>query len=242
MDKLKEFQEIIGYTFSDEALLRQALTHSSYANEQGLKQLKDNERLEFLGDAVLEIVCSEFLFCKYQDYNEGSLSRTRASIVCEQTLAFCCRDISLGDYLYLGKGEAMTGGASRPSVLSDAFEAVIGALYLDGGMDAARVFINKYVLNDIEHMQLFYDSKTLLQEYVQGKDIGDLEYRLISEDGPDHNKSFSVQAVIGGVSYGTGSGHSKKSAEQMAAYHTLLMIRQYREARQQADAGERTGV
>ncbi len=230
MEKLIEFQNVIGYTFSQEELLRQALTHSSYANEQGMPHQKDNERLEFLGDAVLEIVCSDFLFKKYPRFREGELSRTRASIVCEPTLAFCSRAISLGDYLFLGKGEAMTGGASRPSVLSDAFEAIIGAIYLDGGMEPARTFIETFVLQDLEHMQLFHDSKTLLQEYVQGRNIGDLEYQLIAEEGPDHNKSFTVQAVIGETAYGIGTGHSKKAAEQMAAYETMLMIRKLKNA------------
>ena len=163
MEQLKEFQKKIGYQFQQEGLLRQALTHSSYANEHRMKKLSDNERLEFLGDAVLEIVTSDFLYHEHMDVPEGELTRVRASIVCEQTLAFCTRALNLGDYLFLGKGEDQTGGRKRKSILSDAFEAIIGAIYLDGGFANAKEFIHCFVLNNVEHMQLFYDSKTILQ-------------------------------------------------------------------------------
>ena len=166
MAALKEFQEKIGYNFKNEALLKQALTHSSYAHEQRKKN-SDNERLEFLGDAVLEIVSSEFLYLNYPDKPEGELTKLRASIVCEPTLAMCTNQINLGDYLFLGKGEDMTGGRMRKSILSDALEAVIGAIYLDGGFANAKDFVLKYIMTDIEHKQLFYDSKTILQEIVQ---------------------------------------------------------------------------
>lgn len=226
MEKLKKFQEKIGYRFQREGLLRQALTHSSYANEKHMKKGSDNERLEFLGDAVLEIVTSEFLYQKYPDKQEGELTTLRASIVCEQTLAFCTRVLSLGDYLFLGKGEELTGGRKRKSILSDALEAVMGAIYLDGGFADAKVFIDRFVLRDIEHMKLFYDSKTILQEMVQRTDSDGPEYRLIGESGPDHNKHYAVEVYIGGRSAGTGEGQTKKAAEQEAAYQAILKLRE----------------
>ncbi|MCF0128688.1 MAG: ribonuclease III [Pseudobutyrivibrio sp.] len=224
MSDLSKFQQTIGYEFRDISLLEQALTHSSYANEQHMKKLSDNERLEFLGDAVLEIVSSEFLYLNYKELDEGKLSRLRASIVCEPTLAFCCKEISLGDYVRLSKGEDMTGGRLRKSILSDAFEAVIGALYLDGGMDVASKFIHTYVLNDIEHKQLFYDSKTRLQEVVQGNFKESLSYVLVEELGPDHAKEFKVEAYIGERLVGHGTGSTKKAAEQDAAYEALMKL------------------
>ena len=224
MEQLKEFQKKIGYQFQQEGLLRQALTHSSYANEHRMKKLSDNERLEFLGDAVLEIVTSDFLYHEHTDVPEGELTRVRASIVCEQTLAFCTRALNLGDYLLLGKGEDQTGGRKRKSILSDAFEAIIGAIYLDGGFANAKEFIHRFVLNNVEHMQLFYDSKTILQEVVQGEHE-QLTYVLTDESGPDHNKSFTVRACIGERVIGSGTGHTKKAAEQEAAYQALLMLK-----------------
>ncbi len=223
-EKLKEFQTVIGYKFQSEALLTQALTHSSYANEHHMQRVCNNERLEFLGDAVLEIITSEFLYNEHPDWNEGEMTRMRASIVCEQTLAFCSRAIDLGAYVFLGKGEDRTGGRKRNSVLSDTFEAVIGAIYLDGGYDCAKDFIDSFVLNDIDNMQLFYDSKTILQEIVQGRTLGELFYRLVEEKGPDHNKSYIMEACINGKPYGCGEGHTKKAAEQEAAYQTILML------------------
>ena len=169
MKEPKEFQQKIGYQFNDEKLLTQALTHSSYANEKHMKKLSDNERLEFLGDAVLEIISSDFLYKNYTDQPEGELTKLRASLVCEPTLAICAKEIGLGDYLRLGRGEDLTGGRGRKSILSDALEAVIGAIYLDGGFANAKEFVLKYILTDIEHKQLFYDSKTILQEVVQGE-------------------------------------------------------------------------
>ena len=158
MKEPKEFQQKIGYQFNDEKLLTQALTHSSYANEKHMKKLSDNERLEFLGDAVLEIISSDFLYKNYTDQPEGELTKLRASLVCEPTLAICAKEIGLGDYLRLGRGEDLTGGRGRKSILSDALEAVIGAIYLDGGFANAKEFVLKYILTDIEHKQLFYDS------------------------------------------------------------------------------------
>ena len=182
MSKLQELQNRIGYTFEKEGLLRQALTHSSYANEKHMKKHSDNERLEFLGDAVLEIVSSDFLYRNYPDLPEGDLTKLRASIVCEPTLALCTREMDLGDYLLLGKGENQTGGRKRKSILSDALESVIGAIYLDGGFEPAKKFIHKFILTDIEHKKLFYDSKTILQEVVQGNYKESLHYELISEE------------------------------------------------------------
>ena len=224
MNSLQEFQQIIGYEFSNINLLRQALMHSSYANEKHMRKLSDNERLEFLGDAVLEIISSEFLYNNYPNKPEGELTKLRASIVCEPTLALCTEQIELGRFLLLGKGEDMTGGRTRKSILSDAMEAIIGAIYLDGGFANAKEFVNKFILTDIEHKQLFYDSKTILQEVVQ-KDHLKLEYILVNESGPDHNKSFSVEVRIDGVKKSEGVGHTKKAAEQEAAYKTLIELR-----------------
>ena len=223
MSDLKQFQKVIGYHFHDEQLLKQALTHSSYANEKHLKKLSDNERLEFLGDAVLELTSSEFLYQNYPKLTEGQLTKLRASIVCEPTLATCTEEMNLGDYLFLGKGEERTGGRKRKSVLSDALEAVIGAIYLDGGFANAKEFVLKYILKDIEHKHLFYDSKTILQEVVQGEHE-QLTYVLLGETGPDHNKMFEVGVLIGRKEISTGKGHTKKAAEQDAAYHALLVL------------------
>ncbi|MGN0291571.1 MAG: ribonuclease III [Lachnospiraceae bacterium] len=222
---LEEFQKVIGYQFQNGKLLKQALTHSSYANEKHMGRLSDNERLEFLGDAVLEIVSSEFLYENYPKLPEGDLTKLRASIVCEPTLALCTKEIDLGKYIYLGKGEDMTGGRGRKSILSDAMEAVIGAIYLDGGFASAKEFILKFILTDIEHKQLFYDSKTILQEIVQASHKEELGYRLIKEEGPDHNKLFVVEAYVGSRVIGQGEGRTKKAAEQEAAYHGILELK-----------------
>ena len=227
MSDLKTFQELIGYTFTNEQLLKQALTHSSYANEKHMKKLSDNERLEFLGDAVLEVVSSEFLFNNYPNLTEGQLTKLRASIVCEPTLATCTESIHLGDYLLLGKGEEHTGGRTRKSILSDAMEAVIGAIYLDGGFANAKEFVLKFIMTDIEHKHLFYDSKTILQEVVQGEHE-QLTYVLLGETGPDHDKTFEVGVLIGRKEISTGKGRTKKAAEQEAAYQALLALERER--------------
>ncbi|MBQ8803600.1 MAG: ribonuclease III [Tyzzerella sp.] len=222
--RLEELQKQIDYKFRDLELLESALMHSSYTNENRLPKYKCNERLEFLGDAVLELVSSEFLFFGNRKSPEGELTKMRASMVCEPSLAFCAREIHLGDYLLLGKGEEATGGRQRDSVTSDALEALIGAIYLDGGFANAKEFIHKFVLNDLEHKKLFYDSKTILQEIVQGNFTEQLSYRLIKEEGPDHNKVFSVEVYIGNEKYGEGSGKTKKAAEQKAAYLAILRL------------------
>lgn len=224
MEQIKEFQEKIGYQFQQEGLLRQALTHSSYANEHRMKKLSDNERLEFLGDAVLEIVTSDFLYHEHSDVPEGELTRVRASIVCEQTLAFCTRTLNLGDYLFLGKGEDQTGGRKRKSILSDAFEAIIGAIYLDGGFANAKEFVKSFILNDLESKQLFYDSKTILQEVVQAAHK-EVVYEIIGESGPEHDKDFIASAKVDGMFHVTAKGHTKKHAEQHAAYEALVELK-----------------
>ncbi len=226
--KLKELEKKTGYTFKDFSLLEQAMMHSSYTNERHLPKYRCNERLEFLGDAVLELVSSEYLFNESPHTPEGELTKTRASMVCEPSLALCARDISLGDYLLLGKGEEATGGRLRDSVTSDAMEALIGAVYLDGGFTSAKEFIHRFILTDLEDKKLFYDSKTILQEMVQAQKSGEITYHLVSEQGPDHNKSFEVEVQIKGTGYGRGRGRTKKSAEQQAAYQAILKLRKQR--------------
>ena len=226
--KLKELEKKTGYTFKDFSLLEQAMMHSSYTNERHLPKYRCNERLEFLGDAVLELVSSEYLFNESPHTPEGELTKTRASMVCEPSLALCARDIGLGDYLLLGKGEEATGGRLRDSVTSDAMEALIGAVYLDGGFTSAKEFIHRFILTDLEDKKLFYDSKTILQEMVQAQKSGEITYHLVSEQGPDHNKSFEVEVQIKGTGYGRGRGRTKKSAEQQAAYQAILKLRKQR--------------
>jgi len=225
MRELKELEKRIGYHFQNPELLEKALRHSSYANEHKMNRIECNERLEFLGDAVLELVSSEHLFAQFPQMPEGELTRLRASLVCEPTLAFCAREIELGSFLRLGKGEEMTGGRHRDSVTSDALESVIGAVYLDGGFANAKEFITRFVLNDLENKKLFYDSKTILQEIVQRDFNEPLSYELLAEEGPDHDKKFRMQAKIGEKAYGVGVGHTKKGAQQLAAYETILLLK-----------------
>ena len=224
-EALKELQQKIGYQFKDETLLKQALTHSSFANEQKINKLGNYERLEFLGDAVLELVSSEFLFNENKDMPEGQLTRLRASMVCEPALAYCARDISLGAYILLGKGEESTGGRKRDSIISDVMEAVIGAIFLDGGIDNAKKYIYRFVLSDLEDKILFMDSKTLLHEDIQKNNTAQLRYELVGETGPDHDKEFSVEAYLDEKLIGTGVGRTKKAAEQQAAYEALVRIK-----------------
>ena len=177
-EKLAVLEERIGYQFRDRKKLQNAMMHSSYTNERRLPKYQCNERLEFLGDAVLELVSSEYLFLESPQMPEGELTKTRASMVCEPALAFCAREIELGKYLLLGKGEDATGGRERDSITSDAMEALIGAIYLDGGFTSAKEFIRKFILKDLEHKKLFYDSKTILQEMVQAQMEGPVSYQL----------------------------------------------------------------
>lgn len=222
---LKDFQEKIQYLFKDKGLLETALTHSSFANEHHLEKHQNNERLEFLGDAVLELVSSDVLFRRYPEKLEGELSKTRASLVCEPALAYCARKMNLGEYLRLGKGEDMTGGRDRDSILSDALEAVIGSIFLDGDILPARKFIMDFVLNDIENIRLFYDCKTILQENVQSWSKDVLKYELVDVSGPEHNRTFVMQIQLGDRILGQGSGRTKQAAGQNAAYQSLLELK-----------------
>lgn len=222
---LKDLEERVGYAFRNAGLLKQALTHSSFTNEQKINKAGDYERLEFLGDAVLELVSSEFLFRLHPELSEGELTKMRASMVCEPSLAFCARDLELGKFILLGKGEENTGGRERESITSDAMEAVIGAIYLDGGMEPAKAFIDRFILSDLEDKQLFYDSKSNLQELIQGKLKKEFGYELLEESGPEHDKTFRVAVQMEGECLGEGSGRTKKAAEQQAAYKALLVLR-----------------
>lgn len=221
---VKELEEKIGYNFKDSHLLRHAVTHSSYVNEKHMKKADCNERLEFLGDAVLELISSEYLFFENQTMPEGELTKLRASMVCEKALAFCARDLELGSYLLLGKGEDATGGRFRESITSDALEALIGAIYLDGGFANAKEFVKSFILNDLESKQLFYDSKTILQEVVQAAHK-EVIYEIIGESGPEHDKDFIASAKVDGMFHVTAKGHTKKHAEQHAAYEALVELK-----------------
>lgn len=222
---MEEFEEEVGYCFQDKNLLTTALTHSSYSNEKRWEKHCCNERLEFLGDSVLELVSSEFIFQGNPTMPEGEMTRTRASYVCEPTLALCARDIHLGKYLQLGKGEELTGGRERDSVLSDALEATIGAVYLDGGFAAAKEYIEKHILQEIENKKLFFDSKTILQEIIQSQEGSRLEYVLLREEGPDHHKQYTAAVVVDGKQISEGEGSTKKKAEQAAAYQAILKLK-----------------
>lgn len=222
---LKELEKKIGYEFKDFSKLELAMTHSSYGNERNMGRLNNNERLEFLGDAVLELTTSRFLFDRYKDIPEGELTKKRASMVCEPTLALCAKELNLGKYLFLGKGEEHTGGRKRASVTSDAMEALIGAIYLDGGLKKAEEFILKFVLNDIENKELFYDSKTTFQELVQSFTDKPVSYELIGEEGPDHNKTFIARVLVGSDVLGEGKGKTKKGAEQEAACEGIRKLK-----------------
>ena len=221
-DRMIQLEQKINYSFRNRLLLRQALTHSSRANEQRINKCEDYERLEFLGDAVLELISSDYIFIEHPEMSEGRMTKYRSSIVCEPALAFCARQIGLEEYILLGKGEEATGGRNRDSIISDVMEAVIGAIYLDSGIDEAKAFIHRFILSDLEHKQLFYDAKTILQEEVQKENGGTLRYELVREEGPEHDKIFVVDALINGIKVSSGTGHSKKAAEQQAAYDALL--------------------
>ena len=222
-EKLLEFQKKTGYEFKNVELLITALTHSSYSNENRLKKYMCNERLEFLGDAVLELVSSEQIYKDNPTKPEGDMTRMRASWVCEPTLALCARDIDLGEYVMLGRGEDLTGGRERDSILSDTLEATIGAVYLDGGFEKAKEYIDRHILKDIENKKLFYDSKTILQEQVQKNwHDGEISYVLTGEEGPDHDKTFLVDLYVAGEKKSSGKGRTKKAAEQDAAYRCLI--------------------
>ncbi|MCR5108429.1 MAG: ribonuclease III [Lachnospiraceae bacterium] len=219
-----KLEERAGYVFRDIKHLKTALTHSSFVNENKNRNLSDYERMEFLGDAVLELSVSEYLYEHLPDAHEGELTKLRSSLVCEPTLAMCAAEIDLKEFIRLGKGEELTGGRNRDSIISDVFEAVIGAIYLDGGIDEARAFIKRFVLEDMYHKIEFTDSKSALQEYIQEKGYT-LFYELVSESGPAHKKDYIMAAVIDGDAIAKGHGGSKKAAEQEAAYKALKILR-----------------
>ena len=215
-----ELEEIIGYHFKDISHLETAFRHKSYANESR-EGLISYERYEFLGDAILQFVSSKELFLRYPEKSEGELTKLRASLVCEYTLSQITKEYGFGDYLFLSHGEEITGGKERPSILCDLFESVLGAIYLDGGLEEAEKYINKFLLNDIEHRSRFYDAKSILQEYTQANGYK-LEYKLLSVNGPEHNRIYRAIAVIDGKNYEEGSGPTRKMAEQVAAHQTII--------------------
>ena len=215
---IKDLEAAIGYKFKNISLLQNALAHSSYANERWHNSLMSNERLEFLGDSILGMCVAEYLYCTFPDRPEGELTRMRADMVCEQTLANVAGRIGLGNHLLLGKGEEQGGGRTRNSILADAVESVIAASFLDGGMDAAKQFIQKFILVEVPVKKLHnVDYKTSLQELVQQKKNQVLTYTMVGESGPDHDKHFEVEVCLNGKVVGLGSGSSKKRAEQDAA-------------------------
>jgi len=219
---MTDFEKKIGYEFKDKSLLKRALTHSSYANEMGTGL--DNERLEFLGDSVLGFITAEYLFNHYKDKAEGDLTKKRAYAVCEKTLFGYAEKIGLGDMILLGKGEERTGGRQRPSVVSDAFEAVIAAIYLDGGIENAKKFVLPFIEIASETKPVFKDYKSTLQEVLQQNPTEKFEYIVVGESGPDHNKEFIVEVHLNSNVIGKGKGSSKKRAEQEAARSALELM------------------
>lgn len=217
-------QEKIGYNFKNTELLKRALTHTSYANETGGDHNLSNERLEFLGDSVLGVITAEDFFMNYKNMPEGELTKLRAATVCEKALCEYAKDIDLGSFILLGKGEIVTGGSERPSILADAFEALIAAVYLDGGMDAAKGFVLKYIEKAAKEHKGFKDYKTKLQEVVQKNPGEIIEYVLVNETGPDHDKRFEVEVHLNSNVIGRGIGTSKKKAEQFAAKEALELM------------------
>lgn len=221
---MRSLQEKIGYNFKNEKLLFEALSHSSFANEN--RNMRSNERLEFLGDSVLSIVVSDYIFKHFSHIPEGELTKLRASLVCESSLFEFSKKIALGEHIFLGKGEANTGGRERPSIVSDAFEAVIAAIYLDGGMEAAAPYILSFIPENItpKGSSAFHDYKTILQEIIQRNPEERITYKLKDESGPDHDKHFTVQVMLNNNMIGEGTGRSKKAAEQAAAKEALELM------------------
>lgn len=223
--KIKEFEKRIGYTFKNKDLVFEALSHSSFANEYK-KGRHSNERLEFLGDSVLSIVISEHLFNHFKHLPEGDLTKIRASLVCERALYEFSKQIELGSYIFLGRGEEHTGGRERPSIVSDAFEAVIAAIFLDGGMESAREYILGFIPKDLDKSTVknLHDYKTILQEIIQQNPEEKVEYVLKGQTGPDHDRHFVVEVCLNNNVIGHGEGHSKKQAEQQAAKEALTLM------------------
>ncbi len=221
---MKDLQKRLGYKFNNEALLENALTHSSYANETH-PAYGSNERLEFLGDAVLSVIVADYIYKNFK-MPEGELTKLRASLVCEKSLCRFSRELGVGSCLKLGKGEAANGGAERPSLLADAFEAILAAIYLDSGMECARQLVMRFVLKELDHTddEVFKDYKTQLQEVIQRNPEERLSYVLIGESGPDHDKRFTVEVHLNSNVLGTGEGKSKKLAEQSAAKQALELM------------------
>lgn len=227
LENMKKLEDTIEYTYKNKRNLLLALTHSSYANEKKKEKLTSNERIEFLGDAVLNIIISEYIYSRFTYLSEGELTKTRASIVCEASLMKCSNSIGLGNYLLLGRGEENTGGRSRTSILSDAFEALIGSIYIDGGITEARNFIYSAMQDIIGGSftgEAFVDYKTMLQEIIQKNGEQKLQYEILQEQGPDHNKLFIVQVCLSNKTLGKGEGKSKKEAEQNAAKVALASL------------------
>ena len=223
---MEKLEEKLGYTFRDRSLLENALTHSSYANENKSRGETSNERLEFLGDSVLGMVVADHLYRAHPDMPEGELTRTRAALVCEDSLVEVAARLELGQYLKLGRGEDAGGGRKRPSIQADAVEAVLAAVYLDGGIGSARKIIQQYILcREVEGLTSPRDYKTALQELVQRESGQVLKYRLTGEEGPDHDKRFFVEVDLNGEVAGRGKGHSKKEAEQMAAKAAIAKLK-----------------
>ena len=222
---LEQLEERIGYHFQDTYLLSCALTHSSWANEQKIHRYKDYERLEFLGDAVLEMISSAFLFHEYPDMREGELSKRRAALVCEPSLAECARRLGIEQHIRLGRGAEADGGREKDSIVSDVMEALIGAMYLDSGsVPVVREFVMTHILADAGERHLFYDAKSILQESVQ-KEQKSVRYEVLEETGPGHDRTYTVAVRIDGQTAGTGRGKSKKNAEQQAAFEAVKAIR-----------------
>ncbi len=219
---MKTLETRLQYTFRDRSLLELALTHSSFANEKGAH--RDNERLEFLGDSVLGFITAEYLYSTMPGTPEGELTKLRSAAVCEKSLAKFARELNLGGDLRLGKGEMLSGGADRPSILSDAFESVIAAIYLDGGLEAARAFVLRFIRTAETDAAAVTDYKTKLQEVVQQNPDEHLSYVLAAESGPDHDKTFTVEVYLNSNCIATGVGHSKKKAEQAAAREALRLM------------------
>lgn len=222
-----ELEKLIGYTFKDSHYLVRALTHSSYSNENKKEKLKNNERLEFLGDSVLGLTISEFLYSHYAQLEEGQLTKIRAKIVCEASLGEASRNLRLGEFMLFGRGEELTGGRERTSILSDAFEALIAAIFLDGGMECARKFVLNQLMGIIEDAvqgKLFVDYKTRLQEVIQVQKGNRIKYDIVNEEGPDHSKIFFTEVKLNDIAIGIGSGHSKKESEQEAAKEGLKRL------------------
>lgn len=224
-EKLRSLEKEIGYRFKDKSILEKALTHSSYANENKMKVYENNERLEFLGDSIIGLIISQHLYKKYPKHPEGELTKLRAMIVCEPSLALAAKSISLGEYLLLGRGEEMTGGRHRESILADGMEAIVGAIYIDSDfVTTYNVVMNKFG-NGIKKAStrgcLFIDYKTELQEVVQRKKEMKIEYSVYKEEGPDHDKVFYTKVYVNGETLGKGKGKNKKEAEQVAAKNAL---------------------